>query len=238
MEKIFQYRRGLSNGYIVLGEKIIAVDTGCEETEEAFLSACKEAGIKPTDVSLIIITHGHVDHFFNLVNMERLTGAPVMCHEFAADFIVNGKDPNVQGRTKQGKAIIKKQEEEGNPTDHTPSAKVDIRVNTDTDLSPYGIKAQLIHTPGHSQGCMSVVFESGEAIIGDMILSVPPNDEPGLAFLSYDGPCTSPELYSSIRKLLDMGCHTFYSGHGGPYSKELVESLLCTDEQAYKTGNL
>lgn len=238
MDKVFQYKRGMSNGFIIKGEKNIAVDSGCEESEAAFVTACEEAGIQPEDISLIIVTHGHVDHFYNLPAMIKLTHAPVMCHELAADFIMNGIDPDVQGRTKKGKAIIKEQEEKGNPTDHTPSANVDIRITDDTDLHPYGIDGRIIYTPGHSRGCMSIVLDSGEAIVGDMILATPPDDKPGLAFLSYGGSKTSPELYASIRRVLNCGCKTFYSGHGGPFSRELVEQLLLDDEKAYINGIL
>lgn len=236
MSKVFQYECGMSNGFFIFDKAVVAVDSGCLEGEEVFLDVCKKAGIKPTDIKLIIVTHGHVDHFYNVPAMKKLSGAPVMCHKNAADFLNKGLDPDVMGRTSEGKEIIRRQEAEGNPTDHTPVVKVDYEIEGDYDLTPWGVSGKLIYTPGHSRGCMSVVLDTREAIVGDIIVKTPLTGLPGLAFLSY-GEDTNEELYASVRKLLDCA-DKFYSGHGGPFDRDTVSEILKKDEEAYREGRL
>jgi len=37
------------------------------------------------------------------------------------------------------------------------------------DLGEYGIAGKIIHTPGHSPSSVSIVLESGETLVGDML---------------------------------------------------------------------
>lgn len=85
---------------------VIAVDTGAEGDEGRMRQIFREAGIEPRSVKLIIVTHGHVDHFSNLPATKALTQAPVLCHKEAAPYLVEGRLPDVAGRTATGKALI------------------------------------------------------------------------------------------------------------------------------------
>ncbi|NIN35076.1 MAG: hypothetical protein GTO60_08310, partial [Gammaproteobacteria bacterium] len=48
----------------------------------------------------------------------------------------------------------------------------DILVDDVFDLSEYGISGKIIHTPGHSQGSISIILDNGETLVGDMVRDV------------------------------------------------------------------
>jgi glyoxylase-like metal-dependent hydrolase (beta-lactamase superfamily II) len=97
----------------------------------------------------------------------------------------------------------------------------DIVIEDSFDLRPYGVEGKLVHTPGHSDCSISVLLDSGEAIIGDMIINSPFDGKPCLALIAND----VPKLIESLKELL-KSASVFYGGHSGPYSKEEVASLL------------
>ena len=233
MASVFSYTNGMSNGFFIQGKQgVIAVDTGCIEGENIVKDNCHAAGIVPTDVKLIIITHGHVDHFFNLNALRKLTGAPVLCHMNAARFIENGLLPeeDIEGRTPLGVAILEFQAKNGSPVDSCPKSKVDIQISEDYDLTHWGVEGSVILTPGHSRGCVSVVLKTGEAIIGDLF-AAPAGEETGrTSYFQYVG-APFEEVDNSLEKILNIGVRVFYSGHGGPYSRKQVKQCVAEDRR-------
>lgn len=100
----------------------------------------------------------------------------------------------------------------------------DLTFDSEFDLSPYGVSGKVIHTPGHSVCSSSVVLDSGEAFVGDMLIDSPFTGEMRLPFLAFD----ESTLFASYRKLLDMA-EVFYGGHGTPYSKKDMIELIRKD---------
>jgi len=48
-----------------------------------------------------------------------------------------------------------------------------------------------------------------------------------LAFMQYSG-CTDEQIYSSVERLLELA-DVFYSGHGGPFTREEVIAAMEED---------
>ncbi|MBQ9814518.1 MAG: MBL fold metallo-hydrolase [Lachnospiraceae bacterium] len=218
----------MSNGYFVVGDKgVIAVDTGAEFGAEAVQRILENAGLKPEDITLILITHGHVDHFMNIQAWIDVTRAPVMCHENAKRFIVEGLLPDVdlQGRTRMGKELWAAQQKEGNPIAQSPSGKVDIVFGDDgIDLKPWGVNAIAVYTPGHTRGDCSVVV-GDEAIVGDLFTAPAWTDLAGMTYFTY---LNAPyeQAQESVQKLLNLGVKRFWSGHGNPRDDVFVRKAL------------
>lgn len=211
---------GMSNAYILCGEKPILIDTGSEKQPERFIRFCTELDLNPTDIELIVISHEHADHFINIDWIKNLTGAPILCHTAAKDYLVNGWLPDVKPRTPIGVEAMKDPPGLG----AVPCIEPDLVIESSYDLKPYGIPGEIIHTPGHSAGSLSVILETGEAIIGDIFLRSHTDSKLVAAFLADD----IPALEKSIRLLLEKG-EVYYSGHGGPYIKEEVIAVLKND---------
>jgi glyoxylase-like metal-dependent hydrolase (beta-lactamase superfamily II) len=63
--------------------------------------------------------------------------------------------------------------------------------------------------------------------VGDLFASL--EGTPGCpAFFTYPGG-KSDIIYRSIKLLLDLGAHIFYSGHGGPFTAVYVREALQKD---------
>lgn len=228
MTQIIKYQSDMSNGYFIVGEGgAVAVDTGAEMGEDAVRQHLAKAGLKPEDIKLIFITHGHVDHFMNIQAWVDVTGAPVMCHEKAKDFITQGLLPDVdfEGRTRMGKEIWEEQQKIGNPVDHAPSGPVDITFGDEgIDLNPWGIDAKAVYTPGHSRSDCSVII-GDEAIVGDLFTAPAWTDYVGMTYFTFLG--APYELaQESVQKLLDLGVKKFWPGHGEVRDDAYVRNAL------------
>ena len=60
----------------------VMVDTGMDSEEgfQALQEQIPNAGISPRDFSLIVMTHGHLDHFGLAARAQHLTGSPIAIH--------------------------------------------------------------------------------------------------------------------------------------------------------------
>ncbi len=218
----------MSNGYFIVDENgTAAVDTGAEMGPEAVRRHLAEAGLKPEDIRLILITHGHVDHFMNVQAWADVTGAPVMCHEKAKESITQGllPDNDLEGRTRMGKEMWEEQQKIGNPVDHAPSGPVDITFGDEgISLEDWGVEAQVVFTPGHSRSDCSVIV-GDEAIVGDLFTAPAWTDYVGMTYFTFPG--APYELaQESVQKLLDLGVKKFWPGHGKVRDDAYVRAAL------------
>ena len=179
----------MANGFLIECEGgYIAIDTGSDYGLDVFNKTLSDNKINPKDIKLIIITHGHADHFVNAAGMKELTGAPVLCHKGAVESLTTPLYPDVYARNAAGKKVIEGMTPDGNPCPILPPVEPDIIIgDEDYDLSSYGIKAKAIYTPGHSLGCISVITADREAFVGDIIQEWTPGagSPPGVAYFGY-----------------------------------------------------
>ena len=229
MTKIIKYQSDMSNGYFVVGDNgVIAVDTGAEMGPDAVRKNLENAGLKPEDITLIFITHGHVDHFMNIQAFVDVTGAPVMCHKEAERYIREGllPDGDLMGRTRMGKEMLAVMDDSGGgPIGNAPCGPVDITFGDEgIDLNKWGVDAKAVYTPGHSRSDCSVIV-GDEAIVGDLFTAPAWTDYVGMSYFTYlDAPYEIAQ--QSVQKLLDLGVKKFWPGHGEPKDDAYVRNAL------------
>lgn len=218
MSKVTAFTFGVSNLYVVEDKGTIIVDTGCDASREEYLRVFSQSGIDPKAANLIVITHGHSDHFARVSELKELTGAPVVCHKNAVHALQTGTNPKFIPRGEEGKEFLKLIQP---VPEVSKPLNPDLTFDTVFDLNPYGVSGKIIHTPGHSDCSSSVILDTGEAFIGDMVIVSPFTGKLSLALLATD----EEMLRVSLRMVVNSAC-TFYGGHGGPYSREEVLKLL------------
>lgn len=219
MSKITGVTLGISNLFLVEDKGRFIVDTGTNATKERYVELFTELKINPREINLIIITHGHSDHFAHVHDLKELTGAPVLCHRNAVNALKTGRNPKVIPRNELGQKVLEiilgKE-----PFVHQV-VQPDIIIEAAFDLNPYGVAGRVIHTPGHSECSTAVLLDSGEAIVGDTLVASPFTGKACMAYFASD----EQALLSNV-KMLTQQAHTFYSGHGGPFNRDGILDLL------------
>jgi hydroxyacylglutathione hydrolase len=141
------------------GEAIV-IDPG--EEISRIHSRLTELGLKLTQ---ILITHAHIDHVGGALRLKRLTGAPILLNE--------NDLPLLQEMEMQAGWL-------GVPTPETESPDASLQEGMRVGLESY--PAQVLHTPGHTQGSICLHFAPLNLLVaGDTLFagSIGRTDLPG-----------------------------------------------------------
>jgi len=73
--------RVAGNAWILEEERgVTLIDAGGRGSERRILECLRALGRQPEDVSTILLTHGHPDHYGGAPRLQRETGARVLIH--------------------------------------------------------------------------------------------------------------------------------------------------------------
>jgi len=164
----------------------------CTETREALIidpgfetdldarAVMKEIDQSKLDVKYIVNTHGHSDHVAGNGIVKRLTGAPILIHEYDAPMLIDS--------TENLSMLF------GLRVASLPPAD---RMLHDGDVVRVGnIGLRVLHTPGHSRGSISLL---GDEVVftGDTLFagSIGRTDLPGSSY---------EEMMLSLKKLMTL----------------------------------
>jgi glyoxylase-like metal-dependent hydrolase (beta-lactamase superfamily II) len=62
------------------GDGVMLIDAGYPGDRDDVLASLRELGFGPEDVTAILLTHAHVDHFGSAIWFAKAHGTPVYCH--------------------------------------------------------------------------------------------------------------------------------------------------------------
>ncbi len=216
--KITHIKLSFSNAYLLTGRKTVMVDTGMPGEETKILRAAERAGVKTEDISLILHTHGHVDHAGSSAALAKTLTIPTAVHRAEEGMMRTGKMNPLTPLRLEARMIL--------PLVNKPFPPVapDLFVDETFDLSAFGVEGRILHTPGHTAGSVSILLPEGAAIVGDVMMGGYMGGNllgarPNYHYFAED----LGTLHASIRALLDVGVKTFYVGHGGPLARADVE---------------
>jgi glyoxylase-like metal-dependent hydrolase (beta-lactamase superfamily II) len=166
----------------------MVIDPGYEIPRILALLAKHELTVKQ-----ILVTHAHIDHIASALELKQITGAPV---------IYNKADLALVAMMSVQAAWFDLDTPEVAPPDHSPVHGESLGVN--------GIATTILHTPGHTEGSLSVyVPQAALLLAGDTLFagSVGRTDLPG---------GNHGKLIASIReRLLPLPAETVVvPGHG------------------------
>lgn len=214
---------GNTNCFVLQDKGTILIDAGGPKQAEKFKKELDQASIKPEDIKLILITHGHFDHIGSADEIKTMTGAKLAMHEGDKENLEKGQARIPPGVTGWGK-VLNKILSLFESMIKFPTSTVDIVLGADEmSLEEYGISGKVIPTPGHSAGSVTVLLDTGEAFVGDMCMNgLPMRLGPGLPAFAVD----LPGLKESWKALLDRGVKTIYQSHGKPVSVEDMRKAI------------
>jgi hydroxyacylglutathione hydrolase len=228
-ETVIQINTGnFTNVFLIQGHAgCVLVDTGNPGKADRILERLAKRGVAPDDIRLILLTHGHTDHFGSAAELRERTGAPVAIHALDAEALRQGiHQPDSLQPTSWPIALLMRLSALRNlvAPDHAPAFEPDIVFEEEWRLDEYGIAGRVLPTPGHTPGSVSVLLDSGEAIVGDMVIGdfLRLLRRPGLPIVAWD----LERNWESVRQFLDLSPRTIYTGHGGPFKIEDLATLL------------
>lgn len=200
---------GIVNAFLVkCGKNAILVDAGLPKRSSRFKRAIKNAGLELGDISLIVITHAHIDHAGGAASLKRLTGAKILGHEGDLKYYERKEEMTFCRTGNYGTLLLKSGFIKAPYEAFTPD--ILLKESEEFDLTPYGIPGKVVPTPGHTCGSLSVILSDGTAVVGDMLSS-------GILGATRPPFEDNPKLVSEeLIKMVKNGSSFFYVGHGRP----------------------
>jgi len=211
--------RAIVNAFLLQGDNAVLVDTGVHGSGPRILAALARHGVGASHVSGIVVTHGHIDHFGSAATLREALDAPIIAHRADADAYAAGRSLSGSLRPTGpfGRVFARMPPAHGRTEPFVP----DVVVDAPMSLADYGVGAEILQTPGHTPGSISVLTDTGELLAADLIagryLGVirrrpanPPFHQDKVVNLA------------SLDAVLQRDLSVIHVGHGGPLQPSRV----------------
>jgi glyoxylase-like metal-dependent hydrolase (beta-lactamase superfamily II) len=217
VERVAILPMGLVNAHLVAGPAgLVLVDAGLPDTEQRVAATLARMGAAWRDIKLIVVTHAHIDHAGNAARLRELTGAPICAHHGDLDHYLQRRPMGFCSTGPFGRLFLK------TGLIKRPYAAFEpdllLRDNERLSLERFGLDGEVAHTPGHTDGSISVQLGDGQALVGDLLSS-------GILLggIVLKGRAKRPpfeddahSVKNALEEMLQRGARHFYMGHGGP----------------------
>ncbi len=186
---------------------IILIDAlnNTEEAKNVIEPGMRELGLDPNDIKIIIVTHGHGDHYGGAKYLSDKYQIPVMMSE--PDWTLAA---NPQAAQKSGMPA----------PDWSDAPEKDLVANDGQEVTYGDTSVKLIATPGHTPGTMSLifpVFENGKRHLASMWGGTGIPSQQG----SIENYIRSAKKFASIEK--ELGVDVTLSNH--PFVDDSVKRM-------------
>jgi hydroxyacylglutathione hydrolase len=207
-----------TNCYLIRGDGgTVLVDPGPPGGAAKVIAGATASGVRPGDVRLILVTHGHLDHYGAAAGVKAWCGAPVAACPGEPEFSQDRRSALPPAQTLRG-SVVRWIYLLLSPLVRFVPLEADLFLDDGADLAPYGVDACIVLLPGHSPGSLGVVTARGDALVGDL-------------FVNYAAP--SQPIYLSDREawqrshecVRGLKPRTVYVGHGEPFPGERLDQI-------------
>ena len=214
---VFQITHRGANVLVIAEDTITLIDTGLKDGASHVLEFIHHIDRSPEEISLIILTHNHIDHMGGLAEIKKYTTAKVAVHKY--DIGIREHPPAAGGRYREPLAQIKSKLQS---VFSILPEEVDIVLEGGETLDCLG-GLDVIHTPGHTPGSISLYSQKHKMLLsGDLIrkrrkkLLLPPKVV-----------CSDiVEDLESIKKISHYNIEILCFGHGLPLLKDVKHRIL------------
>ena len=178
--------------YLILGDQMnVLVDSGINQNFEILKGDIEEIGLEINDLSLVINTHEHADHFGANRFLQKIV--PIITHRYAATKIVSADDEVLLCRAHG----------------HDPTGyQVHIWLENMNVIDTGDWFLKIFHTPGHTSGSLCIYEPRRRMLIsGDTVFA-----RGTISDISSSG--SYGEYINSLARLNTMKIDLLLPGHG------------------------
>lgn len=201
---------------IVTDQERWLVDTSTHYNREKIVKQLEASGIY--ELTGIILTHSHINHVESVDWFARKYHCPVYVHDSELHFVQTGDclipKPSTAWITWVDSVVSLVP-----GLNKYPPCREARPINFEEALI-WNEYIKIIETPGHSEGCISIIIDDEIAIVGDLMrkrgifqIKLFWADQPGLIEVSW-------------RRILQEKCELFLPSHGSEISRKLVEDMV------------
>ena len=203
------------NAYLVKADDgFVLIDTGFRSDRKHLDQVLSDAGCRPGDLKLIVVTHGDPDHSSNAAYLREEYGAKIAMHEAEAAAVEQGDMFLSRRRPSLGRRMLKplaalfqlRKRDRFGP---------DLYFEDGDLLTEYRLDATILHVPGHSTGSIAVLTTDGVFFSGDFLEN---RTRPSVATLVDD----HEALKAGFERVKKMNIRIVYPGHGKPFTLDEI----------------
>ena len=209
--------RGTNCYLLVDDDGTVLVDPGPARGATEVITGVQAAGVRPGDVRLILVTHGHWDHYGAVPQVKSWCGAPVAAYPGEPEFSRDRRNALPPAQTLRGSVVRWVYLLLAPLADFAP-LEADLLLEDGASLAPYGVEAQTVRLPGHSPGSLGVVTAGGDALVGDLFVNYTVPSQP--IYLS-----DQAAWQHSRDRVQALAPRMVYVGHGEPFSGEKLDHI-------------
>ena len=214
---VFQITHRGANVLLIAEDTLTLIDTCLKDGAPQVLEFIRHIGRSPEEISLIVLTHNHIDHMGGLAEIKKHTNAKVAAHK--DDIGIREHPPAAGGRYREPLAQIKSKLQS---VFSVLPEDVDIILEGGETLNCLD-GLDVIHTPGHTPGSISLYSQKHKMLFsGDLIrkrrkkLLLPPK----MVCSDID------ENLESIKKISHYDIEILCFGHGLPLHQDVKSRIL------------
>lgn len=205
---------GDCNMYLVdCNGSLVLIDTGGGDGIPKVIDNIRRIGFDPKSLEMAFITHCHFDHIGGNNAIKDATGCKIAAHEAEKEELESlGELTLYQMGLENGLSF--------------EASKVDISLGGGEKISVGDLEFEVVHTPGHTPGGISLVIKEEDAT------SLFPGDTASaqgrLGFINGPG-FSLPDWKESIKKMIRLKPDRMFPGHGVFVLSGAMEHLITYD---------
>jgi len=195
----------------------LLIDTSYPDRYDLFAAELKNFGVKVREIKFLLLTHHHYDHAGLARRIVEEAGARLIVHRSEIPWLEKGVMRQSRCTSFWAAIFWRFFSLFAKFKYHPVKVKEEDYVLDGDDshlLKKIGIDGKIIHTPGHTEGSLSVLLSDGTAFIGDAAMNyVNARTISPLPIIAED----LPQVFESWNKLIENGAGRFYPSHGAPF---------------------
>jgi len=241
------YFEGTNSVYLIEGDPLTLIDSGMcfDEARQALENSLTELGFRFEDIGRIILTHKHIDHVGQAATIQERSGATVYIHQ-QDRAEVQGMEAGQREFVDDIRRLL---HEWGTPQSQMELLAGSVETNgwtadsvvaeelNDGQTLPFGEHTmEVIHTPGHTLGC--ICLRMGRYLFtGDTVL---PGISPNVGGGELQGDGLLRVFFESLEKVSQLQDSDTLAmpGHGASFAELAPRCRMLIDHHRQRLDEI